>query len=507
MVIVGNIIKTILEITDFVIPEGSPVKEQEEMLTLLLKKAQNTAFGKHYSFSRILKTDRIADAFAYHVPYFDYDTMHRNWWVQQMQGQKDVTWPGIAQYYALSAGTTGKESKHIPVTHDMLEANRKTSMLQVLAINNFDMPGDFFEKQIMMLGSSTHLDHKGVYQEGEISGIMAKNIPSWFERFYRPGHQIAAIGDWEAKTDAIARVAHQWDIGAITGIPSWNELMLKKVIQHHKVSNIHEIWPNLRIFASGGIPLLSYQKSLDALSGQPLTYLDTYLASEGFIAFQTRPNPDMAMALATNSGLYFEFVPFKEENIDENGSIRQGIQSYTLAQVQEGTDYILVVSSVAGAWRFMIGDTIRFTNKEKAEIIITGRTRQFLNVVGSQLSVIQMTAGIKYLEEKYNLMIPEFTVAAVRRGEDYIHHWYLGTQNQGQEQELAHALDVFLKDMNKAYKMARSKALKDVRVTTLSPEMFYSWNEHEKKKGGQVKMPKVMKEEDFARWEDFVNSS
>ncbi len=505
MAILGNIIKSALELTDMVIPEPSPVKEQKEVLEHLLKKARGTAFGKEYGFSEILKKRNKAKAFFKKVPYHDYDHMHERWWKRQMEGEEDITWPGLPKYYAMSAGTTGSQSKRIPATEDMLEAIRKTSMLQILAISNFNMPADFFEKEIMMLGSTTNLEDKGLYQEGEISGISAKNIPAWFERFYRPGQKIAAISDWDEKVDAIAREAKNWDVGAMAGIPSWNELMLKRIIKYHKAKNIHEIWPNLQVFASGGVAFGPYRKTFESLLGKPITFIDTYLASEGFIAFQARPTEDMAMMLSTNSGIFFEFVPFKEENIDENGSVKQGAPSLTIGEVEEGVDYVLVVSTVAGAWRFMIGDTIRFTNKEKAEIIITGRTKHFLNVVGSQLSVIQMNKAISHMEDKYNLLIPEFTVSAVREGEDYIHHWYLGTESRPDEEKLAQSMDEFLKEMNKAYKMARSKALKNVKVSVVSPEVFYAWNEKEQQKGGQVKMPRVMKEENFEKWKEFAD--
>ncbi len=504
MVILGNIIKSALEITDKVIPEPSPVKEQKEILEQLLKRARDTAFGREYGFADILKKRNKAKAFASRVPYHDYDTMYERWWKRQMEGEEDITWPGLPKYYALSAGTTGPESKRIPATEDMLEAIRKTSMLQILAISNFDMPADFFEKEIMMLGSTTSLQDRGLWQEGEISGISAKNIPAWFERFYRPGQAIASISDWDQKVDAIAREAKNWDVGAMAGIPSWNELMLKRIIKYHKVKSIHEVWPNLRVFASGGVALDPYRKTFESLLGKPITFIDTYLASEGFIAFQARPREDMAMMLSTNAGLFFEFVPFDEDNIDENGSVKQGTPSLTLDQVEEGKEYVLILSSAAGAWRFMIGDTIRFANKEKAEILITGRTKHFLNVVGSQLSVIQMNQAMRQIEEKYNLLIPEFTVSAVREGEDYIHHWYLGMEGQADEQEMAASLDAFLKNINKAYKMARDKALKKVKVSAVSPEIFYKWNEKQQKKGGQVKMPRVMKEEEFKKWKEFV---
>src|SRR5690606_15943391 len=238
----------------------------------------------------------------------------------------------------------------------------------------------------------------------------------------------------------------------------------------------------------------------------PLIYMDTYLASEGFLAFQSRPDTD-AMELVLDNGIYFEFVPFHPDNLTESGAVNPEAVALTIDQVEEGKDYILLISTVSGAWRYMIGDTIAFADVEKAEIKITGRTKFFLNVVGSQLSVHQMDKGIEAVQEHFNLIVPEYTVAAVEVDGEYIHHWYLGMEEgQAKEEEVARFLDEYLQENNKNYKVARSKALKDVKTSMVPADYFYGYNEKQKKKGGQVKFPRVMKEEDFRGWEDFLSS-
>ncbi|MGM0572919.1 MAG: GH3 family domain-containing protein, partial [Bacteroidota bacterium] len=264
MGILGNIIKGALEITDKVIPEGSPVEQQQDQLKQLLQKASSTEFGRYYHFDDILNNKDPHKAFTEQVPYHDYDTINEHWWKKQREhGLSDVTWPGKTTYYALSAGTTGDESKRIPITEEMLESIRKTSRNQILSSSNFDFPAEFYQREILMLGSATRLDKVGNHYEGEISGIAAGNIPNWFERFYRPGKKIASITDWDKRVEAIAKEAKNWDIGAMAGMPSWNELMLKKIIDYNRVSHIHDIWPNLRVFVSGGVALDPYQKSFD----------------------------------------------------------------------------------------------------------------------------------------------------------------------------------------------------------------------------------------------------
>ena len=506
MAIFGSLIKNIIEFREKFVGDSNPIEEQEEVLKNLLDKAKDTLFGKYYFFEQILEADDIKKAFAEKVPFFDYHKMNKEWWYRLHEGQTDVSWPGKPDYFALSSGTTGKTSKRLPVTDDMIEAIRLAGVKQVGALPNFDVPADFFETEFMMLGSSTDLTEKDGHLEGEISGISASRIPFWFKGYYKPGDEIAKIADWDERVQHIAENAKDWNIGALSGIPSWLELMLKKVIEHHNLKNIHEIWPNLQVYTSGGVAFEPYEKSFNELLAHPITVIDTYLASEGFIAFQSRPETN-AMKLITDNGIYFEFVPFKPEYILEDGSIAQDAEVLTLAEVEEETDYILIMSTVSGAWRYLIGDTIKFTDRERAEIRITGRTKFFLNVVGSQLSVNKMDKAVQELEEQFDIKIPEYTISAKRFDGEFYHSWYLGTETSIDNEKLAEALDQALKDANKNYKVARSKSLKGVKVTTISPDIFYEWSGANKKKGGQVKMEKVMGEEKFEEWEAFVEEN
>lgn len=504
MAIVGNIIKGVIELKSALQPSVNPVEAQKEALRNLLETAKATHFGKFYQFDEILASENMEKCFAARIPYFDYHKINNEWWHKILDGESDVTWPGQPDYFALSSGTTGKKSKRIPVTDAMLSHIKNTGIKQVEALSNFDFPAVIYEKDIMMLGSSTDLIKKNDHLEGEISGISASNIPSWFRGYYKPGKKIAKIDDWDDRVLEIAKNAKQWDIAGLSGIPSWIELMLQEVIAYHKVNDIHDIWPNLTVYTSGGVAFEPYKKSFRKLLKHPITVIDTYLASEGFIAFQTRPDTE-AMALVTDGGIYFEFVPFYSDLINPDGSIKAHATSLTLEEVELEQDYVLVISTVSGAWRYVIGDTIQFTNIEKAEIVITGRTKFFLNVVGSQLSVNKMNAALREVEAEFDIEIPEFTLAAVEIEEQFFHHWYLGTDTKVDENELANVLDTKLKLANKNYKVARSKALKGVKVSCIPVAVFANWNGHQKKKGGQIKMERVMSPEKFHNWEEFVS--
>jgi predicted RNA binding protein with dsRBD fold (UPF0201 family) len=281
----------------------------------------------------------------------------------------------------------------------------------------------------------------------------------------------------------------------MAGIPSWIQIMLKEIIDYNKLKNIHEIWPNLSIYLSGGVAFEPYRESLETLFDHPLTYLDTYLASEGFFAYTARPNT-MAMKLALEHGIFYEFIPFDETGFDETGQLLENPKVLSIDEVEEDKDYALIVSTPAGAWRYMIGDTIKFTDLENHEIVISGRTKYFLNVVGSQLSEEKINDAIQEVSNEFSIQIHEFAVTALQReNEEFIHQWVIGLDQDFDESQIKNALDKALKERNKNYGVAREKALKDIQVRVVKNEKLYDWLAERKKKGGQVKLPKVMKSE------------
>lgn len=502
MALLGGVIKKTIDFNRFISREPNPYKAQKTVLLQLLKKAKLTAFGMKHKFGEILDSPDPIKAFQENIPVYDYDAMYNEWWHYLLEGHQNITWPGGQKYFALSSGTTSNK-KYIPVTGDMINAIKKAGMQQVLSLKNFDLPNDFFEKQILMLGSSTSLMEQEDHFEGEISGISAANIPAWFSKFYKPGNEIASIANWDEKVKRIAEEGPGWDIGSISGIPSWVELMLKETIDHNNLNTIHDIWSNLQVYTSGGVAFEPYRNSMEKLLARPLIYIDTYLASEGYLATQKRPDTS-SMALIVNNGIFFEFVPFVEENIDEEGRVKPGVKVLTLGQAAENTEYVLLISTVAGAWRYMIGDTVIITDKKRSEIQISGRTKHYLNVVGEQLSVQKMNMAIEKLENALDMEIKEFTAATIFENEQYIMKWIIGTDKEIDAIKAAEVIDAELCDNNKNYKVARTKALKGVEVEAIPVEHFYNWSEEYKKLGGQAKIPRVMKEEAFNEFRDYV---
>lgn len=497
MALLGSLVKKGIQLSQTwnkVEDKEVAIVRQEKQLRMLLDSAKDTAFGKFYGFSSLLRKENLMEAYQQSVPIHDYQKIHQEWWVQQ-QKYPDITWPGKPKFFALSSGTTGKKSKRIPMTDAFLQSMRDVGSSFIRSLPNFAFPNELFQSEVLMLSSSANLSKNENNQlEGEVSGINVSNFPGWYDIFYRPGQEIARIDNWDDRVLAIAKEAPHWNIGAIAGIPSWVLLMLKKVIEYHDLDTIHDIWPNLTVYASGGVAFETYRKDFEELTKKPLVILDTYLASEGFFSFTARPET-MNMRLALNHGYFYEFIPFDEHGVDEHSDILENPKIETIAQVTTGKDYILLISTCAGAWRYVIGDTIRFTSLVPHEIIITGRTKFYLNVVGSQLSEEKLDTAILKIAEELETTINEYSVAAVRDDDgDYIHQWIIVTDREDlKEIKVKTALDQALKEANKNYEVARSKALKDIAIKIVSKDAYYSFLESEKKKGGQVKIPKVMK--------------
>jgi hypothetical protein len=244
---------------------------------------------------------------------------------------------------------------------------------------------------------------------------------------------------------------------------------------------------------------------MEKLLARPLIYIDTYLASEGYLATQKRPDTN-SMALIVNNGVFFEFVPFVEENIDDEGRVKHGVKALTLQQAAQNTEYVLLISTVAGAWRYMIGDTVVITDKERSETHISGRTKHYLNVVGEQLSVQKMNMAIEKLENEFDLEVKEFVAATIFENEHYKMKWIIGTDKHIDTIKAAEIIDGELCDNNKNYAVARTKALQAVEVEAIPVEHFYSWSEEFKKLGGQAKIPRVMKEDAFNEFKEYVKS-
>ena len=376
-------------------------------------------------------------------------------------------------------------------------------MRQLLTLSKYDLPEDFFGKGTLMIGGSTALKYNGKYYEGDLSGITTGNIPFWFQRFYKPGKKISRKSDWDEKLNEMVLNAEKWDIGIIAGVPAWAQILIEKILAHYSISNIHEIWPNFKIFVHGGVAFEPYRVGFERLLGKKLIYLETYLASEGFMAFKALPNSH-SMHLVLNNGIFYEFIPFNDQNFDEEGQLKGNVMTLKIDDIVEGKDYALLISTNAGAWRYLIGDVIKFVSKESSEIVIVGRTKHFLNLCGEHLSVENMNQAIQMTAQEMNVNIKEFSVVGERCDTLFAHRWYIGTDDQVDVTVLKSILDAHLNELNDDYRVERKAALKEIYVELLPSNVFYDWLKSQGKQGGQHKFPRVLIGDKLTSWKSFI---
>ena len=488
------------------IPPRSPKRAQLRVLKKLLRRARYTSFGQAFHFNDLLLSKHPAKAFQKNVPTYNYNKIYKDWWHLTLEGKSDICWPGKIKYFALSSGTSEAASKYIPVTNDLLRGNKIIMIKQLISLFNYqEVPLASIGKGWLTLGGSTDLQKGPGYYAGDLSGITAKKAPFWFQPFYKPGKKIAKERDWNKKLIEIVEKAPDWDIGFIVGVPAWIQMCIEMVIEKYQLNNIHEIWPNLAFFVHGGVSFEPYKHGFEKLLGKPITYVETYLASEGFLAWQDKQGAK-GMKLSFSQHIFFEFVPFDDINFDANGDMIENPEALLIHEVEESKDYAVLISTPAGAWRYLIGDTIKFIDKANAEIIITGRTKHFLSLVGEHLSVDNMNKAIQLAAKELNVFIPEYTVAGIPYGNFFAHKWYIATDDQVNATEIATLIDNNLKNINDDYEVERKHALQAVEVEVLSEQTFMDFMKSKGKVGGQHKFPRVLKGKILEEWQLFLKN-
>jgi hypothetical protein len=486
------------------LPQNSPKRQQINVLKKLLRKARFTAFGQQYQFDQILMSRHPGKKFQELVPTFNYNKIYKSWWHQTLEGKPDICWPGKIKYYALSSGTSEAASKYIPVTNDLLRGNKVVMIKQLLSLRTYEgIPYSSIGKGWLTLGGSTDLQKEAGYYAGDLSGITQKKAPFWFQPFYKPGKKIARQKDWNKKLNEIVEKAPEWDIGFLVGVPAWIQMCVEMIVERYKLNTIHDMWPNLAFFVHGGVSFEPYKMGFEKLLGKPITYIETYLASEGFIAYQDRQYAQ-GMRLVTSEHIFMEFVPFDDTNFDADGEMVENPEALMIHEVEEGKDYALLISTTAGTWRYLIGDTVRFTDKERCEIIITGRTKHFLSLVGEHLSVDNMNKAIQLASEELNISIPEFTVIGESYGSFFAHRWYIACDDCVNTEKIKAVIDNKLKELNDDYAVERKSALKEVFIDVLPEHQFMDFMTAKGKMGGQHKFPRVLKGKMLEDWKAFL---
>lgn len=505
MYLLGHVIKTGIKLgATRSMPWSSPVSKQRKTLQYLLTAAADTEFGRTYGFRQILAEADPVRAFRERVPIHEYDKMYSTWWQRAKQDEPNVAWRGHTPWFALSSGTSNASTKYIPVTPDIIRSMTKVTRRLFCDMAHFNLPADVFTKQMLMVGSCTTLTPEGEHWVGDLSGIIGLNRPFWLKKYYRPSREITDLPEWSDRIERIAEEAPKWDIGFIVGNVAWVQMIFERILERHGLKHIHELWPNFSLLLHGGIFFEPYQHTFEQLLGKPVQYVDSYMASEGFIGYQPGPESRL-MRMVTDAGIFYEFIPFDDDHFDENGSPLPHAQALPLSEVEPGRQYAILLSTDAGAWRYLLGDTVQFADTKRLMFKITGRVKHFLSVVGEHLSVDNMNAAICAADEKHNLGIKEFAVSAVQHGSHWGHQWYISTDDLNHDPvACAATLDEHLQKINDDYRVERRYALGAVRVKFLPHDMFYRWLDSHGKLNGQAKIPRVLKGVAKASWEAYL---
>ncbi len=505
MAVIGRIVKKTTELGAKRRSNRVPTfNDQLKVLSKLLKFAHNTEFGQYHYFDNILEQEDFVKAYQERVPITDYDGIYKYWLHKAIDGEPDVIWPGQIKYFALSSGTTGSPSKRIPVTRHMIRSFQRNSIKQFAATSLFDLSDAFYQKSFLVVGGSSKLEKFRNRIEGDLSGILKKHTSVVLQPLTKPDPNTAAIKDWSKKLEKMVEKAPEWDISTIAGSPTWCVMLMEKIIKRHKANTIHDVWPNLELYVYGGVYIEPYLDRFEKVCGKKVALLNTYLASEGYIAFQSKPDR-VGMQLLAKSGIFFEFVPFNTDNFDAAGNVKPDALALTLKDVQLGVDYALVLSTNAGLWRYLIGDLVRFTDLEHSEIIISGRIKQYVSLTGEHLSLDNINVAVLKTTQELGIPIPEFCLYASE--EEQCHHWYFGLENESDKELVMQTVDKFLCELNDDYNSCRKyDTLKQPQAHAVSPKMFYKFMEEKGKFGSQQKFPRVMNEHQTKSWKLFIKT-
>ena len=466
-----------------------PNEVQNELLLKLLNTAKNTSIGKLYDFNSI----KSYNEFSERVPVTTYEEISEII-ERSRKGEKNIFWNTEIKWFAKSSGTTNSKSKFIPISQESLDychyaANKD---LLCLYLSNNENSKLFEGKNLRLGGSkSTYSENGSIY--GDLSAILIENMPIWADFSSTPGKKVALMSDWEYKMDAIINETIKENVTSLAGVPSWMLTLLNRTLEVTKKSSINEIWPNLEVYFHGGVSFNPYLNQYNSiLKSDKVKYYEIYNASEGFFAVQDS-NDSKDLLLMLDYGIYYEFIPMDDY---QNKSI------INLSQVELNKNYAIVITTNAGLWRYKIGDTIRFKSLNPYRIVVTGRTKHFINVFGEEVIIENSDNAIKNLCKKKNLEVVEYTVAPVymdgkKKGR---HQWLIEFKKSSPNmQEISSLIDELLKSENSDYEAKRynSISLDKPEIILGKKGVFYKWMKKRNKLGGQNKIPRLSNSREY----------
>jgi hypothetical protein len=462
-----------------------PHEMQSEWFRKLISTARDTEWGRKYDYKSI----RNYEQYRERVPLNDYNDL-KPYIDRLRKGEQDILWPSDIKWFAKSSGTTNDKSKFIPVSEEALEEchfKGGKDLLSIYCNNNPDTL--IFNGKVLGLGGSLIIDdeHAETYH-GDVSAIIMENLPFWVELIRTPDISVALMNEWESKIERIARITKDEDVTNISGVPSWTLLLLKRILEITGKQNIAEVWPNLELYIHGGVNFNPYKEQFRKITSPSMNYLETYTASEGFFGIEDRSNSG-EMLLMLDYGIFYEFMPVTDSGVGDSMAI-------PLDKVEPGVNYAMVISTNAGLWRYLIGDTIQFTSTDPYRIRITGRTKSYINAFGEELIIDNAEKALATACEKSSATITDYTAAPVyfNDNNNAAHEWLIEFETPPESLDyFTEILDNALKALNSDYEAKRSHSmiLRPPIVKQLARGTFYRWLKDRGKLGGQNKVPRL----------------
>lgn len=468
-----------------------PHEVQEELLFSLIKSAEATQIGKKYDFSSV----KNYTTFSERVPIASYEELEPLIELTR-KGEQNVFWHSNIKWFAKSSGTTNAKSKFIPVSAEALEnCHYKASKdLLCLFLNNNE-DSQLFTGKSLRLGGSKQLYEDNNTFFGDLSAILIDNMPIWAEFSSTPSSKISLMGDWETKLPAIINETVNENVTSLAGVPSWMLVLLQKALETTGKSNLLEVWPNAEVYFHGGVSFEPYKEQYKKLFPKDsFKYYEIYNASEGFFAIQDQ-NGSNELLLMLDYGIFYEFIP-----MDTFGTLNQRV--IRLNQVELNKNYALVITTNSGLWRYLIGDTIRFTSLNPYRIKVTGRTKHHINVFGEELMVENTDTALAKTCKTFNCEMVDYTVAPIfmTNNQKGAHEWMVEFKNPPEDiAKFTQALDENIQALNSDYEAKRynNMTLNPLVLHVARTNLFYDWLKQQDKLGGQHKVPRLSNERTY----------
>ena len=468
-----------------------PNEVQEELLMNLLRTSENTIVGKHYDFNSI----KSYQTYKERIPISSYEDIEP-FIEQTRQGEQNIFWNTPIKWFAKSSGTTNAKSKFIPVSNEALEnCHYKGSKdLLCLYLNNNEDSQMFIGKSLRLGGSSQIYENNNTFF-GDLSAILIENMPIWAEFSSTPSSRVSLMSEWESKIKAIINESINENVTSFAGVPSWMLVLMNKVLEETGKGNLLEIWPNLEVYFHGGVSFEPYREQYKKiLPTSSFKYYEIYNASEGFFAIQDLNNSN-DLLLMLDYGIFYEFIPMSVFGTSEEKAIR-------LSDVETNINYAILITTNAGLWRYLLGDTVRFTSLNPYRIRVTGRTKHHINVFGEELMVENTDQAISKTCQITNTEVVDYTVAPIfmKDKEKGAHEWMIEFKNNPKNiDEFKKVLDETLQSLNSDYEAKRynNMTLNPLVINVASHNLFYDWLKEQDKLGGQHKIPRLSNKRDY----------